>query len=165
MGAPWIATPDIGSPPLIRDGFPSYAQGTSPAAATDFTSQIAGQYFERLLTVWCRLVTASDAGNREVVLQFLTAAGDVYRTCGAATQVAASTTIDYSFSVWQPVAEFPVDSTILVPLDPIIILPTFKWSLHIVGALTTDQISRVRVLRERFFSDSPTPGRNYNPGA
>lgn len=156
-----ILTPDVGSPPLLRDGFPSFSNQASPAAATDFTAQVAGQYYERLLTVWCRLVTASDVGDRAVTLQFQTDNGNVYRTCGAATVAAASTTIDYSFSVFQPATEFPVDATILVPLDPILIPPTFKWALHLVGAQTTDAISRVRVYSERFFSDSPIPGRDY----
>lgn len=153
--------PDVGSPPLLRDGFPEYATYASPAAGADFTATVDGRYYERLLTVWCRLVTSADVANREVVLQFQDAAGTVYRACGAATVVAASLTYDYSFSVWQPETEFPVDTGILVPLDPILIPPTFKWALHVVNVQATDALSRVRVYRERFWSDSPIPGRDY----
>lgn len=156
-----LRTPTLDAPPLARYGFPDVEPRTSPAAATDFTATVEGPYIERLLTVWCRLVTASDVGAREVVLQFLDGNGNVYRNCGAATTVAASTTIDYSFSVFQPVTEFPVDSTILVPLDPLLLQPSLKWRLHIVGVLTTDQLSRIRVSRERFYSDLPVPGRDH----
>lgn len=152
------------SPPLLRYGFPDVEPRTSPAAATDYTATVEGTYIERLLTVWCRLVTASDVGNREVVLQFLDGNGNVYRTCGAATSVAASTTVDYSFSVFQPITEFPVDSTILVPLDPLLLQPSLKWRLHIVGVLTTDALSRIRVSRERFYSDTRIPGRDHRDG-
>ncbi len=156
-----LRSPGIDSPPLVRYGFPDVDVRTSPAAATDYTETIPGPYIERLLTVWVRLVCAADVGNREVVLQFLNSAGNVYRNCGAAVTVSAGTTIDYSFSVFQPFPEFPVDSTILVPLDPVLIQPSLGWKLHIVGALTTDQLSRIRVSRERFFSDSAIPGRDY----
>lgn len=155
---------EIGAPRLLPDGFPFYGVGTAPAAATDFTGTIDGNYFFRLLCVWCRLVCDANVAAREVVLQFQTQEGTVYRSCGAATTVAASTTIDYSFSVWQPLTEFPVDSTILIPLDPILQPPTFKWALHIVNAQAGDQLSRIRFYRERYFSDSPVPGRDYATG-
>lgn len=148
----------VGQPPLLRDGFPEYAALDSPAASTDFTAQVQGQYYERLLSVWCRFVADSNAANREVVLQFQDAAGNVFRQCGAAATIPASNTYDYSFSVWQPLTEFPVDTGILVPLDPILIPPTFKWALHIVNKQAGDALSRVRVYRERFWSNSPTPG-------
>lgn len=154
-----LRTPALDAPPLHRYGFPDVEPRTSPAAATDFSETITGPYIERLLTVWCRLVTASDAGARAVVVQFLDGNGNVYRTCGAAATTPESTTIDYSFSVFQPLTEFPVDSTILVPLDPLLLQPSLKWKLHIVGAQTTDQLSRIRVSRERFYSSSPIPGR------
>lgn len=160
-----LRTPAVDSPPLLRYGLPDIEVRTSPAAATDYSETITGTYIERLLTVWCRLVTASDVGNREVVLQFLDANGNVYRNCGAAVTVPASTTIDYSFSVFQPITEFPVDSTILVPLDPLLLQPSLKWKLHIVGVLTTDALSRIRVSRERFYSDSPVPGRSHRHDA
>jgi hypothetical protein len=152
---------DPGSPPLLRDGFPEYTAFDSPAAGADFVASIDGRFYERLLTVWCRLVTSADVANREVVLQFLNPAGDVIRSCGAATTVAAVSTYDYSFSVWQPTAEWPVDTGILVPLDPLILPPTFGWQLHVVNVEATDALSRIRVFRERFWSDSPVPGRDY----
>lgn len=149
---------EIAIPPLYRDGFPFYGVETSPAAGADFVSQVVGNYRERLLTVSCRLVTSADVAAREVVFQFQTQEGTVYRPCGAATTVPADSTYDYTFSVWQPLTEFPVDTGILVPLDPIIQPPTFKWALHVVNVQTTDQLSRIRVYRERFFTDSPVPG-------
>lgn len=156
-----LLQPDVGSPPLIRDGFPEYRKLASPAAGADFSATVDGRYFERLLTVWCNLDTDSNAANREVVLQFLDDAGNVYRECGAATVVAADSVYDYSFSVWQPQTEFPVNASILVPLDAILMLPTFKWKLKIVNVQAGDALTAIRVVRERFFSDSPLPGRDY----
>lgn len=146
---------------MWRDGFPSYGIETSPAAGASFSTEIVGQYFERLLTVWCRLVTSSDAANREVVLEFTDSGGATYRACGAATVVTADSTVDYSFSVWQSEDTFPVNGGILVPLDPIIMPPEFGWKLTVVNIDNTDALSRIRVYRERFFSDSPVPGRDY----
>lgn len=158
---PGLQPAAVGAPPLQRAGFPVYSVEASPAAGADFSQEVIGQYFERLLTVWCRIVTSADVADREVVLQLLDAGGNVFRACGAATTVAASSTYDYSFSVWQPLTEFPVDTGILVPLDPIILPPEFSWRLHVVNVQATDALSRVRVYRERFWSDSPIPGRDY----
>lgn len=152
---------EAGAPPLLRDGFPFLGDEASPAAGASFTATVDGRYYERLLTVWCRLVTSADVANREVVLEFLNAAGDTYRACGAATTVPADQTVDYSFSVWQSEDTFAVNGGVLVPLDPILIAPTFKWKLTVVNVDNTDQLSRIRVYRERFFSDSPIPARDY----
>lgn len=150
--------PEAGSPPLLRDGFPFLGLETSPAAGASFTAKVVGNYFERLLTVWCRLVTSSDAANREVVLEFLNAEGATYRACGAATTVPADQTVDYSFSVWQQADTFPVNGGVLVPLDPILQPPSFQWKLTVVSVDNTDQLSGIRVYKERFFSDSRVPG-------
>lgn len=156
-----LRTPHIDQPPLLRYGFPFLTTETAPAAGASFTTSVVGNYQERLLTVWVRLVTDGNAANREVVLEFQDGSGNTYAMCGAATTVPASSTYDYSFSVWQGTDTFPVNTGILVPLAPIIQLPTYKWKLTVVNVQATDALSRIRVYKERFFSDSEIPGRDY----
>lgn len=149
---------DTDSPPLIRYGFPELVSGTSPAAGADFSQAIGGQSFVRLVSLFVRLVTDGTVANREVVLEYLTAEGNRYALAGAPVTVAASSTYDYAFNTFQPTAEWPCDSTILVPLLPMVLRPTDSFKLHVVNVAAGDQLSRIRWVQERFYSSSPVPG-------
>ena len=72
---------------------------------------------------------------------------------GAPVTVAASTTIDYAFSAFQGQADWPEDASILVPLHPLLLRPTDNFRLHIVNVQAADQLSRIRFVWERFYSD------------
>jgi hypothetical protein len=151
-------TPALDSPPLERYGFPQLITGTSPAAGADFTYPITGRYYTRLVSCVVNLDTDSNAASREVVLQYLTAENQVYCTAGAPVTVSADSVYDYTFSVFQPEAVWPVNTGILVPLSPVIMRPTDKFRLHLVNAQATDALTGIRFLLERFYSDSPIPG-------
>ena len=148
----------IGSPSLRRLGYPGAYTPDKPAAGANFTSTPSGLYFERLLSVRVKLVADANAANRTVTLEFCDPGGTVYRTCGAAATSPASETWDWEFSVWQDVAEFPVGAKILSPLDPLIIPQGWSWKLTCVNIQATDQLSRIRVVSEKFTTDSNVPG-------
>jgi hypothetical protein len=150
--------PSLDAPPLLRYGFPALIRGVSPAAGADYISEIDGRYFWRIVSVFCRLVASSDVAEREVVLEYRDQENNRYALAGAPVTVAASTTIDYAFNAFTPEAVWPVDSSIVVPLPPMILNPTDDFRLHIVNAQAADQLSRIRYRVEQFFSDSPIPG-------
>ena len=150
--------PTLDSPPLVRYGLPERVFGTSPAAGTDFTQAVDARYFVRLMSVFCRLVTDATVASREVVLEYRDQAANRYDLMGAPVTVSATSTNDYCFSSFQGQADWPEDSSILVPLHPVILLPSDDFRLHIVNVQATDQLSRIRFVWERFYSqDQPPP--------
>ena len=150
--------PELDAPPLLRYGLPALIRGTTPAAGADYVAEVDGRYFWRLVSMFARLVTSSDVAAREVVVEYRDQENNRYALAGAPVTVAASTTIDYAFNAFAPEAVWPVDSTIVVPLPPMILNPTDDFRLHIVNASATDQLSRIRFRVEQFYSDSPVPG-------
>lgn len=150
-------TPILDAPPYVRYGLPDVFTGDSPAAGADFLNKIGGTFAERLLTVFCRLVCSADVANREVVLEYLDNAGNRFYVAGAATVAVADTTVDYCFDAFRTVDTFTVDGSVLVPMAPIILQPTQAWRLHVVNIDNTDQLSRIRYSRERFYTtDHPS---------
>lgn len=145
--------PELDAPPLRRYGLPIYGSSTAPAAGAAFTEEMVGQWFTRFITISVRLVCDGNAANREVVAQYLDDAGNVYMQHGAATVVTASSTYDYYFSSFLDSTEFPVNTSILVPLTPILLPPTHSVKLAIVNVQAGDQLSRIRTWREQFYTD------------
>jgi hypothetical protein len=149
--------PTLDSPPLQRFGLPSLEYGTSPAAAADFVQKIEGNYYVRLVSVFCRLVTDSNAADRQVVLEYRDAATNRFAISGSGATQAASLTGDWFFTAFQMWAAATADSTVLAPLSPILLAPTMDFRLHVVSAQAADQLSRIRFVWERFFT-SGEPG-------
>lgn len=151
-------TPALDSPPLARYGLPELVYGTSPAAGTDFSVALDGNFFVRLVAVYCKFVADANAASREVVVSYENQAGDRFALAGINTTVTANNTAYYAFSAFQPEAVATVDSSALVPLAPILLAPTQVWKLHVVNVQAGDQLSQIRWVRERFYTTSqPTP--------
>lgn len=153
-----ILAPVLGAPPLNRYGFPEVTRHTSPAAGADFSYSIPGDYLIRVLGVFCRLVTDANVASREVVVEYQDAESNRYALAGAGATVPASQTADYFFSAFLGTAEFTVDASALVPLPALILRPSDKLKIHVVNVQAGDQISRVRIVWEKFESSSPIPG-------
>lgn len=151
----------IDSPRLERYGFPSLEFGTSPAAGAHFVQPIEGGYFARLLSVHCRLVTSADVADRTVVVEYRDGQDQRYMLSGAPVSQTASSTNDWDFAVGTPRAEWPVDSSILVPLAAAILEPGQDFRIYVSGIEATDQLSAIRYTWERFYSSSPVPGIAY----
>lgn len=147
--------PDLDSPPLVRIGLPEYVKLTSPAAGAAFTASVPGQYYERLVTVFCRLVTSATVAERQVYLQYTDPEGQAFAIAGAPVTQSESSTNDYAFQAFLGQSDWPVNDTILVTLPPVLLLPTFSWTIGVDNIDTTDAITRVRVFRERFYTGQP----------
>jgi hypothetical protein len=145
--------PLIDSPPLERYGIPERVLGASPAVATGFTQAIDGAFYARLVSVFCRIVADGNAANREVVLEYQDAAGNRYAVMGSAVAITAGQTRDVLFSAFQPAVVTVVDSTQLIPLQPLLLGPTDQFKITVVNVQVGDQLSRIRFVWERFCSD------------
>lgn len=151
------AAPVLDSPPLVRYGLPEWKVHTSPAAGADFSYSVPGDFMVRLIAVYCKFVADATAASREVVLSYEDAGGNRFGLMGANTTITASNTGYYAFSAFQPEVIATVDSSVLVPLHPVILVPTQVFKLHVVNIQATDQLSQVRTLWERFFTtDEPS---------
>jgi hypothetical protein len=152
-----LAQPVLDSPPLVRYGLPELIEAASPAAGADFTATVDGNYFVRLVSVFCRIVCSADAASREVVVEYQTAEGNRFALTGAATTITAGLTGDYFFSSSLGEDIFTVDSSVLAPLPPMLLAPTQKFLIHVVAMDNTDQLSRIRYVWERFYTTNQPP--------
>lgn len=148
-----LEAPLVDSPPLRRYGRPSLEYGVSPGAATAFVQTVDGNYLARLLTLYVRLTPDANAANREVTLEYRNAADERFYVAGAPVTVPASDTTDFMFSVFLGQPDWEVDSTVLVPLAPLILEPTFDFRVNVVNAQAGDTLTRIRFVWERFYSD------------
>lgn len=160
-----LAAPALDSPPLWRYGLPELKAHASPAAGADFSYSLPGDYFVRLIAVYCKFVADANAASREVVLSFEDAGGNRYALAGINTTVTASNTAYYAFGAFQPEAVATVDSTALVPLPAIILAPTQVFKLHVVNIQATDALTQIRTIWERFYTADQPPRNGPRPGA
>jgi hypothetical protein len=156
----WQYVPFLDSPALQRFGPPEVFYGAQPAAGTDFTLAIDGGQAVRIISVFCRIVTDGTVASREVVLEYRDQQANRFDLMGIPVTVSAGSTNDYCFSAFQPVATSPSDATLLVPLHPSLLMGSWSARLHIVNVQAGDQLSRIRIKLERFYSDFPPPGRD-----
>lgn len=149
--------PLLAAPPLVRYGLPEFTRPDSPAVATAFSASVDGHDYLRLISVFCRLVTDANAANREVVLEYQDAAANRYAVHGSAVTQAASLTRDYYFGALVPSVVTLVDGSHVIPLSPHLLPPTHKWLISVVNVQAGDQLSRVRVVQERFYTTNQPP--------
>lgn len=133
-------------------GLPSLNFGAQPAAGADFTAAVDSAYPARLIAVFCRLVTDGNAANREVVVEYRDAGGNRFAVAGAPVVVTASTTTDYSFQHGLGQPDWPIDSTIIVPLQPFLLVGSWSFRVHVVNVQATDQLSRIRYVWQQYLS-------------
>lgn len=135
--------------PAIREPF----TGTSPAAGADFTLALDGKFTTRLVSLHCRLVTNASVANREVVLEYRNDQDLRFALMGAPVTWPASTTVDYEFNILQRQAEWPVDSSVLVPAFPMFLPGGWNLRIHVVSMNAADQLSAIRGTWERYYTD------------
>lgn len=152
-----VVIPSLDAPPLPRYGWPSLEYGATPAAGAHFTQKIEGNYLARLVSLHCKLVTSATVADRQVVIEYRNAAAQRFGLSGINTAQPASQTQYWEFSAFQPYATVTVDSSALVPLNPILLRPTDDFRVYVVAIDTTDQLSEIRFVWERFFT-SGAPG-------
>lgn len=145
-------TPMVDSPPLQRFGWPELAYGLAPAAGAHYSQKVDGAYLQRLVSVFVTLTTDANVADRSVVVEYRDANDRRYQVSGAPVSQTASSEDDWAFNVFQPRAEWPVDSGIVIPLMPTLLLPTHSWRVYVSGIQAGDQLSNVRYVFERFYS-------------
>jgi hypothetical protein len=145
--------PVLDAPPLRRYGLPEYVIGASPAAAAHFVQELGGSFHTRLVSVFCRLVTDATVANRTVLVEYRSDDDSRFAVNGAAVTQAASTTTDWHFDSFRDEAAWLVDDTVLAPLSPLLLPPTFDFRIFVDNVQAADQLSRVRFVWERFYSD------------
>ncbi len=133
-------------------GLPSLNYGVAPAAGADFAVSVGSAYPARLVSVFCRIVTSADAANREVVVEYRDADGLRFYVAGAPVVVTANTTQDYSFQFGLGQPDWPIDSTILVPLQPMLLVGSWSFRIHVVNMDNTDQLSLIRYVWQQYLS-------------
>lgn len=148
---PELVAPLLDAPPLRRYGPPTTVYGASPAAATAFVQAVDSGYWTRLVSVFCRLVPDANAANREVTLEVRDVQDQRVVLFGAPVTVPASDTTDFSFSVYHATPQWEVDSTVLVPLGPVLMYPGEDFRVNVVNVQAGDQLSRIRFQWERFY--------------
>lgn len=153
-----LTAPELDTPGLERFGYPELVYADSPAAGAKFSSQIAGNFFVRLISVTFRFTPSATVASRIPYIEFTNAADARFALSGAPLTVAASTTTDFYFSVWRTYADWPIDSTVLVPLERTILSPTQKWKIGATAMESDDAITAVRYVYERFFTTGQPPG-------
>jgi hypothetical protein len=145
--------PLVGAPPLIRYGNPQLVIGASPAAGAHFSFDIPGNYYTRLISVFCRLVTDANVADRTVLVEYRGDDAQRFALSGGSLTQAASLTRDWAFNVFQPASVSGLDSTFLAPLAPIMLTPGMDFRIFIANGQATDQLSRIRLVLEQFYTD------------
>lgn len=146
-----LLAPTLDAPQMRRYGPPELVFGTSPAAGAHFSAEVGEGYWSRLLSVHVRLVTSAAVAAREVVVECRDVQDQRFALYGAPVTVSASDTVDYVFSVFQPRAEWEVDSAVIVPLGADLLYPGCDFRIFVVNVQAADQLSRIRFQRERFY--------------
>lgn len=147
-----LVAPVVNAPPLERFAPPDLVVATSPAAGANFTQIVDDGHWWRLNTLFVRIVTDGTAANRSVRVEYLTEADNVYHVNGNPVTYPASSTEDYSFSIFHPRGEWEVGATTnLVPLAPLLLAPSHKFRILVNNIQATDQLSRIRYTVERFY--------------
>lgn len=157
-----IVAPELGAPPLRRFAPPTLASGASPAAGAEFTQEINDGLWWRLLTLFVRLTTDANPANRALRVEFRDEAANLLHVNGNAVTYPATSTEDYSFSVWHPRGEWEIEpDTNLVPLAPLLLQPSWDFIINVDNIQATDTLTRIRFVVEKFY---PPDSSEYDPG-
>lgn len=152
-GVPPAAVPALDAPPLRRYGLvPVVEYGVQPAAGAMFSRTIPGQYFERLLTVFFRLVTDANVAERQVAIEYRDSAARRFAFAAPVTTQGESTTTDYAFQAFLGQSDWEADGTVMVTLPPLILSPGHDWRIFVGAIEATDQLSAIRFVVERFLT-------------
>jgi hypothetical protein len=146
------AIPELDAPRLVRYGLPDLYYATSPAAGATYSETIGGSFYTRLVGVYVQLVTSSTTADRYVSIEYLDEQSNVIFASGPAVAVTASATQLLHFSPLHYESAWPVGSHVISPLAPLLLYPLWKWRIQVLNIDTTDQLSKIRVVRERFYT-------------
>lgn len=123
----------------------------SPAAGADWTYTVPGGFYERIVAISYRMVSANAGVARQSVLRFKDADGNVIFTTHCAAQQQINVTQDYSYFDSGP-AQNIVNGVVLGCLPTSLYLYSgFSIASDTLNINAADQFSRIFVWRERVF--------------
>jgi hypothetical protein len=122
----------------------------TPAAGAGFTYTNDGRYWERLVAVSFRLVSGSNAANRQVLLTVADGGGVALALFPSASVQTASLTWDYAFLASISNFSTVVGTSVVSPIFGGFLQPRFTVALTIGAVDAADQVSNIRVYVERF---------------
>lgn len=154
------ATLGLTSPFAHGRGFSEPLAVTNPAVGAGFTITIGSAYWERLAALTFRVVSDSNAANRQVTLSVLGGDGIPLAIFPAASVQAASLTYDYSFLPNVQTFNAVAGLVVVSPAPVFFLQPAYSLVVAIGAVQVGDQVSRIRFYRERF---STGPG-GYRQG-
>lgn len=131
-------------------GFSEPLSVADPAVGGGFTITIGSQYWERLASLAFRLVTDSNAANRQVTLTVNGGDGIPLAAFPAASVQTASLTWDYFFLPNLTNFQTVVNKVVTSPAPRLFLQPMYSLVVSIGAVQVGDQVSRIRFYRERF---------------
>lgn len=131
-------------------GFSELYAAPNPAANAGFTYSVEGGYWERLQSLSFHLSSDANAGNRQVTLTFKDPSGAVLASISPASVQAASLEYDYTFLPNITTAQAVAGLGLLSPLYGALLQPQWTAVATIATKQAGDQVSNIRIYRERF---------------
>ena len=133
-------------------GFSELYAVPNPAVNAGFTYTVDGGYWERLASLSFHLLTDSNAANRQVTLTFKDPSGAVLASISPASVQAATLAYDYTFLPNIQTPQTVAGLGLLSPLYAALLQPQWTAVVTIGAKQVGDQVSNIRVYRERFIT-------------
>lgn len=133
-------------------GFSELYAAPDPAANAGFTYTVEGGYWERLAALSFHLLTDSDTATRQVTLTFKDPSGAVLASISPASGQGATLAYDYTFLPTITASQAVLGLGLLSPLPHFLLQPQWTATVTIAGKHSGDQVSNIRVYRERYIT-------------
>lgn len=121
-----------------------------PAAGANYSKKVDGKWWTRLLTCTFTLTTSATVADRLVTIDYTDPTGALYLSDGAPVALPASQTGVYFGSRGRTVSEWNTGTPTWFPLTAQFIPPGYTVGITVAAIDTTDQISGIGFLYERF---------------
>lgn len=131
-------------------GYRRLIAGVTPAAGANYTHTVPGDAWERLIAIQFLLTTSSTTADRLVTIDYAPKGGSVFLSDGAAVLVEASSTQTFNGSNDRGQSEWNTGTSVFFPLWGGFLESGWTFSIHVGAIDTTDQISAINLLVEKF---------------
>ena len=130
--------------------FSETLKGTSPAAGAGYSLTVSGAYAERFMACRFQLVTSATSANRIVTVDYVNPGAGIFASAGPTAIQTASLTNMYCGTQGFGASDWNTGTAAFFNLPNIILLPGFQLQINVAAIDTTDQLSAITFLRERF---------------
>jgi len=137
-----------------REGFADLIAGAQPAAGIDYGYVVPGEAVVRPLAVFARLTTSAVPGDRAGMLEFRSSDGQVYAVAGTDVTVGGASSAGFNYLAGLGESMRPLGDVAMAPMPRLVLWPTFQLAVRIVNGDAGDQLSGVRLMVERWTTES-----------